>query len=44
MAGRATATMRGLIVNADDFGTLSLSSTASVFDPRQIVMNVRLRF
>jgi hypothetical protein len=26
------------------FGTLSLSSTAAVFDPRQIVMNVRLRF
>ena len=30
--------------NGNTFGTLALSSTSSVYDPRQIVMNVRLRF
>ena len=34
----------GMGANGNTFGTLSLASTASVFDPRQVVMNVRLRF
>ncbi|MEP6715057.1 MAG: TonB-dependent receptor, partial [Terriglobia bacterium] len=34
----------GMGANGNTFGTLSLSGTGSVFDPRQIVMNVRLRF
>jgi trimeric autotransporter adhesin len=34
----------GMGANGNTFGTLSLSSTGSVFDPRQVVMNLRLRF
>lgn len=34
----------GMAANGNTFGTLSLASTVSVFDPRQVVMNVRLRF
>lgn len=34
----------GMGPNGNTFGTLSLASTVSVFDPRQVVMNVRLRF
>jgi len=34
----------GMGANGNTFGTLSLASTFSVFDPRQVVMNVRLRF
>src|SRR5437764_8622883 len=30
--------------NGNTFGTLALSGTGSVFDPRQVTMNVRLRF
>jgi hypothetical protein len=30
--------------NGNTFGVLSLSSTSSVFDPRQVIMNLRLRF
>jgi hypothetical protein len=30
--------------NDNNLGTLSLASTGSVFDPRQVVMNLRLRF
>ena len=33
-----------MAVNGNTFGTLSLASTVSVFDSRQVVMNVRLRF
>jgi hypothetical protein len=34
----------GMGASGNTFGTLTLASTASVFDPRQIVMNLRLRF
>jgi hypothetical protein len=34
----------GMGANGNTFGTLTLASTASVFDPRQVVMNLRLRF
>jgi hypothetical protein len=34
----------GMGANGNTFGVLSLTGTGSVFDPRQIVMNVRLRF
>jgi outer membrane receptor protein involved in Fe transport len=34
----------GMGANGNSFGTQSLSSTGSVFDPRQVVMNLRLRF
>jgi len=34
----------GMGANGNTFGTLALTSTASVFDPRQVVMNLRLRF
>jgi len=34
----------GMGANGNTFGVLSLASTGSVFDPRQVVMNLRLRF
>jgi hypothetical protein len=34
----------GMGSSGNSFGTLSLSSTSSVADPRQVVMNLRLRF
>src|SRR5439155_13784322 len=34
----------GMGASGNTFGTLSLSGTGSVFDPRQVVMNLRLRF
>ena len=34
----------GMAANGNAFGALSLASTVSVFDLRQVVMNVRLRF
>ena len=34
----------GMGANGNTFGTLSLSSTGSVFDPRQVIMNLRVRF
>jgi hypothetical protein len=34
----------GMGASGDSFGVLSLSSTSSVFDPRQVVLNLRLRF
>jgi hypothetical protein len=34
----------GMGSNGNTFGVLSLASTSSVFDPRQVTMNLRLRF
>ena len=34
----------GMGSSGNSFGTLSLSGTSSVADPRQVVMNLRLRF
>ena len=34
----------GMGASGNTFGTLALTSTGSVFDPRQVVMNLRLRF
>jgi hypothetical protein len=30
--------------NGNTFGVLTLAGTGSVFDPRQVIMNARLRF
>jgi len=40
----ATGLKPGMGANGNSFGLLSLASTASVFDSRQVVMNLRLRF
>jgi len=34
----------GMGANGNTFGVLTLAGTGSVFDPRQVVMNLRLRF
>lgn len=34
----------GMGANGDTFGILTLAGTGRVFDARQVVMNVRLRF
>ena len=40
----ASGLKAGMGANGNTFGVLTLVSTASVFDPRQVVMNLRLRF
>ena len=40
----ASGLQPGMGANGNSFGTLSLASTGSVYDPRQIVMSLRLRF
>jgi hypothetical protein len=40
----ASGLLPGMGANGNSFGTLALTSTASVFDPRQVTMNLRLRF
>jgi hypothetical protein len=36
--------MPGMGTNGNGFGTLGLFSTGSVFDPRQVILNLRLQF
>ena len=46
-AGDADAfrrTAHSLKSNGNTFGVLTLAGTGSVFDPRQVIMNARLRF
>ena len=40
----ASGLVPGMGTNGNAFGTLALSSTGSVFDPRQVIMNLRLVF
>jgi hypothetical protein len=40
----ATGLKPGMGANGNSFGLLSLGSTSSVADPRQVVMNLRFRF
>jgi trimeric autotransporter adhesin len=34
----------GMGANGNSFGTQALASTGSVYDPRQVILNLRLRF